>query len=83
MTCVTVGTCSLCGGAVRIPAVWMGTIPPSPTCSQCGAVSHGPVIDMAQTHTTTPIGRRKTDVPGSVYSDIPSNSTFKPSFGAF
>lgn len=47
--CVTtVGTCSICGGPVRVPAVWMGIIPPEPTCASCGAVKadHGPVIQM-------------------------------------
>jgi hypothetical protein len=45
----TVGTCSLCGGAVMTPVVWMGILPPTPTCSGCGAlaaVGHGPVIPM-------------------------------------
>lgn len=46
----TIGTCSLCGGAVTVPMVWMGVIPPTPTCSSCGAhrASHGPVIEMEQ-----------------------------------
>lgn len=44
----TVGTCSLCGGRVTVPDVWMSIIPPTPTCEQCGAVAaeHGPVIPM-------------------------------------
>lgn len=45
----TIGTCSLCGGAVTVPSVWMGVIPPVPTCSGCGAraaEAHGPVIPM-------------------------------------
>lgn len=44
-----VGTCSLCGGAVQVPDVWMGIIPPVPTCLSCGATRadrHGPVIPM-------------------------------------
>lgn len=43
-----VGTCSLCGGPVTVPAVWMSIIPPTPTCGHCGAVAaeHGPVIPM-------------------------------------
>jgi hypothetical protein len=43
-----VGTCSVCGGAVTVPAVWCGVFPPTPTCSACGAeaASHGPVIPM-------------------------------------
>lgn len=46
---VTFGTCGICGGAVTVPAVWHGIIPPPKTCSQCGAVaveSHGPVLPM-------------------------------------
>jgi hypothetical protein len=44
-----VGTCSLCGGPVCVPIVYMSTVPPTPTCHQCGAVpvpDHGPVIPM-------------------------------------
>lgn len=44
-----VGTCSLCGGAVTLPVIWFGVIPPIPTCSSCGAVArqnNGPVIPM-------------------------------------
>ena len=45
---MTVGTCSICGGEVRVPSVWMGVVPPTPTCSKCGATAaqHGPVIPM-------------------------------------
>lgn len=48
MTFHTVGTCSVCGGAVTVPSVWAGIIPPTPTCSSCGAVAaqHGPIIPM-------------------------------------
>lgn len=45
----TIGTCSLCGGAVTVPDAWLGVIPPVPTCSKCGATAaepHGPVIPM-------------------------------------
>jgi len=45
----TIGTCSICGGAVTAPAIWMGVIPPTPTCSRCGAhaaLNYGPVIPM-------------------------------------
>lgn len=44
-----IGTCSLCGGPVTVPSVWMGLIPPTPTCSSCGATkkaAYGPVIHM-------------------------------------
>lgn len=44
----TIGTCSLCGGPVTVPSVWMGVVPPTPTCSSCGATAHGPVIEMAR-----------------------------------
>jgi len=44
-----IGTCSICGGAVTVPYIWMGTPPPIPTCESCGATQrrpHGPVVDM-------------------------------------
>lgn len=43
-----IGTCSICGGAVSVPRVWMGIIPPTPRCGGCGAMAaaHGPVIPM-------------------------------------
>lgn len=46
----TVGTCSICGGRVSVPAVWHGTVPPTPTCESCGAVKadHGPVVPMKE-----------------------------------
>ena len=46
---MTVGTCSICGGAVMVPDVWHGMTPPVPTCSSCGAIPrepHGPEIPM-------------------------------------
>lgn len=45
----TIGTCSICGGPVQVPAVFWGVNPPPPTCAKCGAVKkggHGPTIDM-------------------------------------
>lgn len=45
----TIGTCSICGGPVIVPDIWLGIVPPDPECGSCGAVkreSHGPVIDM-------------------------------------
>lgn len=46
----TIGTCSLCGGPVRVPLVWMGVFAPTGECADCGAVGagHGPVIPMKQ-----------------------------------
>lgn len=44
-----IGSCSLCGGAVTVPTIWHGIVPPTPTCSSCGATkraAHGPVIPM-------------------------------------
>lgn len=46
---VVLGTCSLCGGPVSVPAVWHGIVPPKPRCEQCGAVKadeYGEVIKM-------------------------------------
>ena len=43
----TIGTCSLCGGPVKVPSYFYGD--PIPTCSRCGATKrkpHGAVIDM-------------------------------------
>lgn len=31
------GKCSLCGGLVTLPEAWCATIPPVPTCTNCGA----------------------------------------------
>lgn len=65
-----IGTCSICGGAVQTPDIWHGIVPPTPTCTQCGAhkADHGPVIDMKPaprqdvvtylTYRTNQMGRR-------------------------
>lgn len=42
----TIGTCSICGGPVTVPTVWFEVQPPTPTCKSCGAIAHGPVIQM-------------------------------------
>lgn len=47
----TVGACSLCGGRVVVPAVWLGVNPPIPECESCRATPrrpHGPVIEMEE-----------------------------------
>lgn len=46
----TLGTCSLCGGAVQVPTAFMSINPPVPTCSNCGArmKQTGPVIEMEE-----------------------------------
>lgn len=44
-----IGRCSNCNGPVSVPANWMGTEPPRPTCTSCGAVKDDndlPVIHM-------------------------------------
>lgn len=43
-----IGSCSICGGDVASPAIWAGIIPPTATCTRCGATSKnlGPVIPM-------------------------------------
>lgn len=48
MAIQVIGTCSCCGGAVTVPGVWHGTMPPVPTCSRCGARKENemPVIKM-------------------------------------
>lgn len=47
-----IGKCSLCGGDVTLPEVWMGVKPPVPTCEKCGAVedSNKPVIPMKRAY---------------------------------
>lgn len=50
-----IGTCSLCGGPVGVPSVWMGIVPPIPRCGHCGATpkaSFGPVLDMQRPEQT-------------------------------
>lgn len=45
----TIGTCSICGGAVTTPMHWGGLFPPIPTCKDCGAIAqpnYGAVIPM-------------------------------------
>jgi hypothetical protein len=52
-----IGTCSICGGAVQIPTMWGGSIPPTPQCSTCGATPeapHGRVIKMVPAKKTPP-----------------------------
>jgi len=49
MNDLTIGTCSICGGAVTLPTIFWSVVPPVPSCSRCGATKrqpHGPVIDM-------------------------------------
>lgn len=33
----TIGVCSLCGGDVVVPEIWMGVHPPKPRCVRCHA----------------------------------------------
>jgi hypothetical protein len=44
----TIGSCSLCGGPARVPAVWDSMFAPTAECAECGAVGsgNGPVIPM-------------------------------------
>lgn len=49
MSSHTIGTCSLCGGRVSVPRMWMGIYPPIPTCDSCGATKkhpHGGTVEM-------------------------------------
>lgn len=44
-----IGTCSLCGGPVMVPSVWLCVVPPVPTCARCGATAKqafGKTIEM-------------------------------------
>lgn len=41
-----IGTCSLCGGPVKLPNMMVN---PLPCCQNCGAIAkrpHGPIIEM-------------------------------------
>jgi hypothetical protein len=62
---VIIGICSICGGQVAVPKVWMGTIPPIPYCLQCGAHENQqtklPVIKMK------PINKSTWTYPPQVY----------------
>ena len=52
-----IGVCSRCGGGVRLPAVWLGTVPPTPTCEACGAVAgpwDRPALPVIQTFPVQP-----------------------------
>lgn len=75
MSYTVVGTCSLCGGMVTVPTVWMCTIPPTPTCQSCGAHApmHGPVIQM-QPNNVKITYSGNTKVENS--ADIPKGKTF-------
>ena len=47
----TIGTCSICGGAVVVPQFWGGATPPVPSCNSCGATKRnafGEVIQMEE-----------------------------------
>ena len=49
MSQILVGTCGICGGAITVPGVWGGIIPPTPSCTRCRAIpadAHGPVRQM-------------------------------------
>lgn len=67
MSYLVLGTCSLCGGEVRVPALYMSVVPPTPTCARCGATkaAHGPVIEMQRpTRTLTTANVRVSDKTG-------------------
>jgi hypothetical protein len=68
-----IGTCSLCGGPVTVPTVWMGVVSPTPTCSDCGATAvPGPVIPM------TPRRTPKNPVDEQVYWTHVQSATLGP-----
>ena len=45
---LVIGSCSICGGRVTVPAVYWSVVPPTPTCEDCGAVEDKklPVVPM-------------------------------------
>ena len=83
-----IGTCSICGGAVTVPAAWSGVVPPVPTCASCGAIKkqpygpvikkqpYGPVIDMVarKVGTRTIFGLRNYTNTGSGQVDNPNTT---------
>lgn len=52
----TLGSCSNCGGPVRVPTAFMSVNPPVPTCSVCHATAKplGGVVAMNPAPSTTP-----------------------------
>lgn len=48
MTKRLLGTCSLCGGDVTVPATWHGVFPPTAECTKCGAIpaNSKPTVEM-------------------------------------
>lgn len=58
---VVLGTCSLCGGPVSVPAVWHGIVPPTLTCERCGAVKANEYGEVIQMHTAPRVTIKTTD----------------------
>lgn len=63
MSSFVAGTCGTCGGRVLLPTLWMGVVPPRPTCERCGATAiEGPVLPM-QPKRSLPINVQNTGDP--------------------
>ena len=79
-----IGRCSICGGNVTIPNVWLGVIPPKPSCESCGAIKRDnlPIIDMDPSYSSNrkwenlprnlPIHRTKGPLADVIWSKIES-----------
>ena len=61
-----IGRCSLCGGVVSMPLVWLGVTRPVARCERCGAVADEaarlPVVPMVEPGRPA---RRPVDVTGN------------------
>lgn len=69
-----IGTCSLCGGAVTLPACWMDlAVPPVPTCTTCGATKkqpHGLVIEMEKRLGTSSVSNSSPSVRNTLIAAV-------------
>ena len=68
-----IGQCGNCGGSVVVPTVWLGVIPPVPTCTRCGATAKpkGPVIEMNPPDKGKPqTGTSQTRTYGGEYGEV-------------
>lgn len=67
MSHTILGTCSICGGRVAVPNVWLGIYPPAPACLSCKAVAadSGPIIKMK------PAGSRNRSLPPRIREKSP------------
>jgi hypothetical protein len=70
----TVGKCSICGGLVTVPIIFYSTVPPAPTCQQCGASmdinENLPIVPMKRNKWQKWVHRGNRVDEGSIYKKI-------------